>query len=89
MSVQQLSDLGETNGHCNGYCNVGAASVCRHASPLEAIKVSVSLSVHVYIIYHISKPSPKEDIMEIVGLGGGITQFLKAITFDYAALLVV
>lgn len=89
MSVQQLSDLGETNGHCNGYCKVGAASVCRHASPLEAIKVSVSLSVHVYIIYYISRPSPKEDVMEIVVIDRGNTQFLKTITFDYAALGVV
>lgn len=37
-------DLGETNGHCDSYCDVGAASVCRHATTLEAIKVSVSLS---------------------------------------------
>lgn len=37
MSVQRLSDPEETNGHCNGYCDVGAASVCRHAAPLKAI----------------------------------------------------
>lgn len=55
MPVQWFSDLEETNGHCNGYCNVGAASVCRHATPLEAIKVSVSLLVHVYIIYQVQK----------------------------------
>lgn len=57
ISVQWLSDLGETNGHCNGHCNVGAASVCRHATTLEAIKVSVI--VNVYIIYHVSRKSPK------------------------------
>lgn len=79
--MQWFSDLGETNGHCNGHCNVGAASVCRHAAPLEAI--SVALSVHVYII---GRPNPKEDVMEIVVIGGGVTQFLKAITFDYVAL---
>lgn len=89
MSGQWLRDLRETNGHCNGYCNVGAASVCRHATPLKAIKVIVSLPVHVYIFDRISRPSPKEDIMEIVVIGSGVTQFHKAITFDYAALDVV
>lgn len=45
MSVYlAVCDLGETNGHCDSYCDVGAASVCRHATTLEAIKVSVSLS---------------------------------------------
>lgn len=36
--------LWKTNGHCNGYSIVGTASVCRHATSLKAIKVSVSLS---------------------------------------------
>lgn len=45
MSVYlAVCDLGETNSHCDSYCDVGAASVCRHATTLEAIKVSVSLS---------------------------------------------
>lgn len=38
--------LWKTNGHCNGYCIVGAASVCRHATSLKAIKVGVSLSAN-------------------------------------------
>lgn len=43
--------------------------------------------VFVYIIYHIDRPSPKEDIMEIVVIGVGATQFLRAITFEYTALV--
>lgn len=32
---------------------------------------------------------PEEDIMEIPVIGNGVTQFLRAVTFDYAMLVVV
>lgn len=48
----------------------------RHATTLEAIKVCQFMSTS----------NPKEDVMEIVVIGGGVTQFLKAVTFDYGAL---
>lgn len=60
--------------------------MCRHAAPLKAIKVSASLSAHVHIISHISRPNPDEDIVVI---DGRVTQLLKAIGFDYTALVVV
>lgn len=45
----------------------------------ETSKVSVSLSV-VYI-YHIGRK--RKTIMEIVVIGVWVTEFLKALTFDY------
>lgn len=46
-----------------------------------------------YVFVHISdrsgRPSPKEDIMEIVLIGIGVTQFFKAVAFDCAAVVVM
>ena len=81
LTAQWLSDLGETNGHCNGYCNVGEASMCRHATPMKVIKATVSLSVHVCINYRISRPGQEENIIQIVLIGGGSAQFLRASQF--------
>lgn len=43
------SDPGETNGHCNGYCDVGAAFECRHAATLEAIEICVLVCAILYM----------------------------------------
>lgn len=56
MSVHWLSDVGETIGHCKSYY-VGVASARRHATRLDAIKVSVLFSA----LSTILRVSPKEE----------------------------
>lgn len=62
MSVQWLSDVGGTNGHCDGYCNVGAASESRHATPLKAISHCVIRSSCLHLPYQQTKTDRKHDV---------------------------
>lgn len=59
--MQWSYDLGETSGHCNGYCNVGAGT-------LLCWKPSKSVGLCQFM----SKVQvQKKDVMEIVVIGGG------------------